>query len=291
MRNLVQMLVLAVATVLGGCASQEVGTREGPPFVTVDGIKVPYTEVGKGRDVVVFVHGWCCDRTFWDAQLAAPELAKGRRLIALDLPGHGQSDKPKTTKYSMDLFVRSITAVMDKAGAERAVLVGHSNGTPMIRQFYRAHPDRVAGLVVVDGALKPFFKNPSEFEQFMAPFRGSKYKETAERMVDGMLQPVKDAAEKEKIRKVMLAAPQWVMVGAMEATQEPGVWTEDTIKVPLLAVMAKSPFWTEGYEAYVKRLAPRCEYRVMDGVSHFLMMDRPGEFNGILAMWLRSNGF
>jgi pimeloyl-ACP methyl ester carboxylesterase len=275
-----------------GCASQrpEPGEVGGPPCAVVDGIRVAYTEVGSGRDAVVFVHGWSCDRTFWDAQMNAPELSVGRRLIAIDLPGHGESDKPKI-KYTMDLYVRSIAAVMDKAGVERAVLVGHSNGTPMVRQFYREHPDRTAGLVVVDGALKSYFKNDSQWKEFIDPLRGKKYKNSASAMVDGMVKPIGDAALRERIRVAMLVTPQWVMVGAMESVAEPGVWAEDTIKVPTLVVLAQSPFWTPGYEEYVKRLAPRCEYYVMKDASHFLMMEKAAEFDGILERWLKGNGF
>lgn len=287
-----RLFATLVMCAMVGCASQGVGTGKpgDPPSVLVDGIRVPYTAVGSGPSAVVFIHGWSCDRSVWNSQVADPALSSGRRLIALDLPGHGQSDKPKAA-YTMDLFVRSIAAVMDKEGIERAVLVGHSNGTPMARQFLRVHPERTAGLVVVDGALRSYFRNPSEWEQFLAPLRGPKHRQGAERMIDGMVKPMAKEEDRERLRKSMLATPQWVMVSAMQAVADPAVWAEDPITVPTLVVLAKSPFWTDGYEAWVRRLAPRCEYRVMDGVSHFLMIDRPAEFNGILSMWLDSNGF
>jgi pimeloyl-ACP methyl ester carboxylesterase len=283
---------LILALVLAGCAStaNELGRPGGPPFAVVDGVRVPYVQAGSGSEAIVFVHGWACDRTFWDAQLADPVLGRGRRLIALDLPGHGQSDKPKTP-YTMDLFVRSISAVMDHAGVERAVLVGHSNGTPMIRQFYRQHPERTAGLVVVDGALRSFFTSSTQWNEFIDPLRGKEYQRNAQQMIDGMVKPIGDEALRNRISVSMLATPQWVMVGAMEAVSAPSVWAEDMIKVPTLVVLAKSPFWTDGYEQWVKRLAPRSEYHIMDGVSHFLMMERPREFNGTMELWLSANGF
>ena len=75
-------------------------------------------------------------------------------MIAIDLPGHGQSDKPQVT-YSMDYFARAVEAVMNDAKAKRAVLVGHSMGTPVARQFYRKYPQKTLAIVIVDGVLRP----------------------------------------------------------------------------------------------------------------------------------------
>src|ERR1700733_6270058 len=99
-------------------------------------IKVHYQDEGKGKDAVVFVHGWTCDLNFWKGQFTA---MPGTRMIFVDLPGHGKSDKPKVD-YTMEYFARSIEAVMKDAGVKKAVLVGHSMGTPVIRNFYKFYP-------------------------------------------------------------------------------------------------------------------------------------------------------
>ena len=66
----------------------------------------------------------------------------------------------------MDLFARAVEAVRAAAGVDRVVLVGHSMGTPVVRQFYRLFPKKTLGLVAVDGSLRPFFTKP---EQIVAP--------------------------------------------------------------------------------------------------------------------------
>ena len=126
----------------------------------------------------------------------------GKRVIALDLPGHGQSDKPKLD-YSMDLFARSVDAVMKKAGVKRAVLVGHSMGTPIARQFYRLHPEKTQGIVVVDGALRNFFPKAMA-DQFIGQMKAN-YKESSVKMVDGMASVIKDEALRKYVREAMLA--------------------------------------------------------------------------------------
>ena len=92
-------------------------------------------------------------------------LRQEYRVITVDLPGHGQSASPKDGKLSMDLFARAVEAVREEAKADRVVLVGHSMGAPVIRQYAHLYPQRVAGLVAVDGPLDLRGFPPPEFKQ------------------------------------------------------------------------------------------------------------------------------
>jgi sigma-B regulation protein RsbQ len=116
---------------------------------SVNGLKIHSSSAGRGEATVMFVHGWTCDSTSWAAQV--PVLSKKYRVITLDLPGHGQSGSPADGKFSMDLFARAVEAVRDEVKAERIVLVGHSMGAPVIRQYARLYSQRVAALVAVMG--------------------------------------------------------------------------------------------------------------------------------------------
>jgi pimeloyl-ACP methyl ester carboxylesterase len=120
---------------------------------TLDGMKIHSTSSGKGPKTIVLVHGWTCDDTSWSAQV--PALSKHYRVITLDLPGHGQSESPKDGKFSMDLFARAIEAVRAERRIDKIALVGHSMGTPVIRQYARLYPQHVAALVIVDGVVIP----------------------------------------------------------------------------------------------------------------------------------------
>ena len=109
------------------------------PAASVDGIPIHSTVHGKGPKTIVFVHGWTCDETSWDAQV--PAFEKEYRVITLDLPGHGKSGSPKTGALTMDMFAKAIEAVRVEAGAGKIVLVGHSMGTPVIRQLRVIYSD------------------------------------------------------------------------------------------------------------------------------------------------------
>lgn len=255
-------------------------------FVDVDHLKVHYTNYGKGDTALLFVHGWACDETVWSEQ--APALAEKIRVITIDLPGHGQSDKPKTISYDKDLYVRAIDGVINDAGVKSVILVGHSNGTPFIRHYYRKFPAKVKALVIVEGPLRAFF-DKENIEKFVAPLRGENYPEAAGRIIEAMISPIKDTTLRAKIKALMLKTPQYVAVSEFEATADPDLWKEDKIDVPVLMVLAKQPSWSAEYEQFVRGLAPKVDYQMWENVSHFLMMERPREFNASVLRFLEQN--
>ena len=246
--------------------------------------KVHYYDLGKSnKKALIFIHGWTCNADFWkDSYAAFPEY----RVVAIDLPGHGLSDKPKTT-YSMEYFAKSIDAVMKAAKIKQAVLVGHSMGTPVIRQFYRLYPKETLGLVIVDGALKPFGPK-SEMDKFFEPLLAN-YKERSPKFIDGLLGLTREDL-KPSIRKTMLAAPDYVAASAMRGMLDDSIWTNDQIKVPALAIMAETPWPKDNADIY-KTIAPNIDYQRWTSVSHFLMMEKPKEFNDAVRLFVVKNKF
>ena len=275
-----------MASVVGGAvpgrAAEDALAKAPSRFAVVDGMRVHYKSLGKGSQALVLVHGWACDLSFWRFQ--AGPLAAHHRVLLIDLPGHGQSDAPEIA-YTPALSARAVDAMLLDAGVTRAVLVGHSNGAPVIRTFARLFPAKTAGLVVVDGNLRPFWQERSQLDAFAGRLRGPKGKEAAAKMIDGMIAATVPEA-RDWIRATMLRTPQQVMVSSFEETGDPAVWTPDPIPVPLLVVLAKSPFWTEDYRQFVRTLSPTVDYQVLERVSHFLMIDDPRRFNRILERFL-----
>jgi len=246
---------------------------------TVEGAKIQSSSVGSGP-TIVFVHGWTCDSSSWTAQV--PVFSKDHRVITLDLPGHGQSASPKDGKLSMDLFARAVEAVRAEAGADRIVLVGHSMGAPVIRQYAHLYPQHVAGLVAVDGPLdvRVF---PTEAPAGFT-LTGPEGRTAREGMIKSMFIAETPAALQEHILKMMLAAPEATAVGAMNAVFNPAIhWTE-VIEAPALTVYAGTANVPD--PAATKELYPNHEATQLKGTGHFLMMEKPDEFNRLLAGFL-----
>ncbi|MFN2513193.1 MAG: alpha/beta fold hydrolase [Pyrinomonadaceae bacterium] len=284
---LLTMVGLAFLLVGGPAASaQKVSTSaEKSRYAKLDGARIHYQSYGKGREALVLIHGWTCNLDYWRDQV--PDFAKRNRVIALDLPGHGRSDKPELA-YTMDLFARAVDAVMRDAKVERAVLVGHSMGTPIARQFYRKYPDKTLAIVIVDGGLRPFGDKKMR-DGFVEAFRAPNYKEAGMKMFEAMAGPQLPAETQEFIKTSFLNTPQRVLVSAMEGMNDESLYGPDKMNVPVLAILAKSPFWPADTEQFFRSLAPNLDFHMWEGVGHFLMMERPKQFNEAVIAFLSKN--
>lgn len=99
---------------------------------------------------LLFVHGFGNEAHVWDD--LAPAVAPYYRTLAVDLRGHGDSDRDPEARYDYDAHVADLEALTEALGIERLVLVGHSLGGRIAMLFAGRHPERMAGLVVVDSA-------------------------------------------------------------------------------------------------------------------------------------------
>jgi len=99
--------------------------------------------------VILCVHGWAC--SVYSFRRLMPLLARdGMRVVAIDLPGHGLSDKPDEARlYTLDALVECVLAAMDSLGISGALLVGHSMGGPICARAAVLAPHRVAGLALL----------------------------------------------------------------------------------------------------------------------------------------------
>jgi pimeloyl-ACP methyl ester carboxylesterase len=275
--------LLSVLLVVTSAAAQKPESSQGESrYTSLDKTRIHYQSYGKGREALVLIHGWSCNLDYWRDQI--PDFEKRNRVIAIDLPGHGQSDKPELS-YSMDLFARAVDAVLRDAGVKRAVLVGHSMGTPIARQFYRKYPEKTLAIVIVDGALRPF-GDKKMMEGFIGSFRGPNYKEAGNQMFAAMAGPNLTAEIQERIKASFLNTPQYVLVSAMEGMADDSIWGQDKINVPVLAIMAKSPFYPADTEQFYHSLAPNLDFQMWEGVGHFLMMEKPKQFNEAVTGFL-----
>jgi pimeloyl-ACP methyl ester carboxylesterase len=256
---------------------------------TVDGIKIHSSSAGKGPKTVILVHGWTCDETTWNSQV--PELSKEYRVITLDLPGHGRSGSPKDGKLTMELFARAVEAVRKDSKADRVVVVGHSMGTPVVIEYARLHPEHTAALVFVDGLVNLTPAPPGSSARVPNPSLvggpdGLKGRET---MIRGMFSASTTPEMQKHILSMMLAAPESTAVGAMQATFDPTYWKGDVFTEPVLGLYADHS--RSGDREYMKVHFPNMDYEEIADTGHFLMLEKPEEFNRLLIAFLEKQSF
>jgi len=242
-----------------------------------------FVRAGRGKPALLFVHGYACSHDDWRGQLA--HFSKSHEVVACDLRGHGATPG-RADECSIANFAGDVAALVTNLDLAKAVLVGHSMGTPVIRQFYRLYPDQTLGLVVVDGALRPFGKK-AEIEKYFEPLFKD-YRGEAPKFIDGLLEPTR-ADLKPDIRSAMLSTPDYVGISAMRGMLDDKIWTNDQIKVPVLAIMSGSGQWAADTKDFYQTIAPNLDFQMWAGVSHFLMMEKPYEFNSAIQYFIVKN--
>ena len=140
------LLVLIPILLLTGCASMRsnvVGARAR----SFDGTEVVYDARGRGEPALVFIHGWCCNRGQWNAQM--DQFDDDHRVVAIDLGGHGESGRTRG-HWTIPDYGHDVEAVVKAQRLDRVILVGHSMGGPVALLAAARMPDRVIGVIGVD---------------------------------------------------------------------------------------------------------------------------------------------
>lgn len=147
------VLVAFIGAALCGCAGSAsedpARTLEASGFYDSDGLQVYYESIGLGRPLIL-VHGWGVDLDInWRLPGWIDALAQERLVIAIDVRGHGRSDKPLDQDlYSYSLMARDVLNLMDTFGIEQADYMGYSMGAFMGAYLLGHHTERFSSMVL-----------------------------------------------------------------------------------------------------------------------------------------------
>lgn len=283
MNRFLKIFLLSVPIILLiiGCAKQEEELAIiVDSAISADGNEIHYQVQGQGKPALIFIHGWCCDRSYWDAQL--PYFAQKYEVVAIDLAGHGESGLDRK-EWTMGAFGEDVVAVVNKLNLEQVVLVGHSMGGPVILEAARRMPKRVIGLVGVD-TLQNFEDKftQEQIDDMLTPLR-SNFAEATSNFVRTMFTPNSEPALVEKIAADMSSAPQEVGLGALEGyvdfQNNEKIRVLQEVQAPITCINSDQyPTNVEANQHY----APSFKALIMSGVGHFNMMEDPETFNRLL---------
>lgn len=255
-------------------------------FLKVKGVRLHYVSYGKQKQAVVLVHGWSCDNEFWSKQI--PALTPYWRVIAVDLPGFGKSDKPHV-EYTPQYFSDALAAMISNAKATHIYLVGHSMGGTVVRQYTHDHPDNVASLVIVDSRSllqgEDLGRPYPERKHLVDELYGPEEQESARRDIVRMFTDQTPSELQQQILTKMLSTPAYVAASAMKGLLTPVKWSQYPTTIPTLALY-RSPVSDDALHA-LYAMFPNLTFKVYPGAGHFLMMEQPEEFNHQLVQFFQ----
>jgi pimeloyl-ACP methyl ester carboxylesterase len=243
-----------------------------------DGVTIVYSAAGAGEPALVFVHGGLADRGFWDGQLL--EFAARHRTIALDLAGHGESGTNRKA-WSIPAFGADVKAVVEAEKARSVIIFGNSLGGPVAVEAALLLPGRVLGVVGVDTFQGIDYTITAEDVRERARSFGSDYAGALKRMVGVLFHKDADPAVVADAEKRMSGMPpaiaREIFLGM--AGYDLGA-SVSRLTVPLRAING---------DLYPTDIAANRQVKadfdavIMEHMGHYPMLERPGEFNGLVA--------
>lgn len=267
---------LAAVAGLGACADALV---PGPGTVTSsDGTEIHYTVSGSGDETLVLVHGWAGDQTYWQDQVRS--LSDDFSIVTVDLGGHGLSGADRTD-WSIERFSEDVVAVVEGLDLDRAVLVGHSLGGPVVLEAASAMPDRIGAVLGVDtfhdswtaaGAFDGLLEQLEiDFQAAAAPFVRTMFLESSPQ------------ALADRIVADMVLQPPASGIAALDGLNGWGARNMESAiaQLPVPLGLIQSQLFS-GAMTRVEATAPDTPVTTLDGLGHFLMSEDPARFDSAL---------
>jgi pimeloyl-ACP methyl ester carboxylesterase len=277
----IMSLIACIALLLLTFGMTQAQTKWPRVAFSKDGTPISYEVYGSGEPALVFVHGWSCDARYWREQV--PYFSKTHRVVTLDLAGHGHSGAQRS-RYTMAAFGEDVRAVAEATGSGSVILIGHSMGGTVIAEAARLMPDRVAGLIGIDTLQNiEYPMTRKELKKMMTPLKRN-FRTGSRQFVGQMISPRTDPRLREWILSDMSAASPAVALSAMNDMMSQYITGEaakifDKLRIPVITVNGDS--WPINFEANRRHMFSY-DAIVLKEADHFLMMNRPAEFNQAL---------
>lgn len=296
-----KVMIFAAFTLLvctTGCApkNDDINCLPSQYVMMNDSIQVHYKAWGSGTKTVMFVHGFGCNMNAWESQFDALKGEQDLRLLFIDLPGYGQSSKPRVD-YTLSFFSQAVSSVLDDVNCSYAFLVGHSLGTPVCRQTLMECPWRIAGLMDIDGVYCLYPKlsdNPSEEELatskayeeavqgFASSFDGEACRDNIVGFVQSLAGPNTPAEITDYALGCMPETPEYVASSTMHNLIDRKWWTDFPIPFATEIICTQNSGLEPDNRDKMQALYPAMQYTELETCGHFIQMEQAGLVNDCL---------
>lgn len=235
-----------------------------------------YTSTGTGEATVVLTHGLAASAAVWAAQIAA--LAPQYRTLAWDLRGHGQS-APHPAPCMLADLATDLRYVLDAAGVERAVVLGHSAGGVIAIRFALDHPERTRALVLV-GTASACNAQARQFYEDLAAL-------AAERGMEPVYRRLGISAGQTRATPTDPATFAHVARAMASLHTEPLTPRLGEIRCPALMIVGEKDFLGAGGSVILHRGIAGSSLRIVPERGHGIFLEDPAGFNRLLLDYLR----
>lgn len=282
--------LLMAATGYFSCKNTE-GLFTTGTIETSDNIRMAYQSCGNGDTTLLFIHGWCINKEYWQPQF--DHFCGRYKLVAVDLPGFGQSGKNRTD-WSFEKYARDIKNCIDQLHLKNVVLIGHSMSGDIVLKTDVSYPDHIIGLIGIDNLHQPGKPMDSaELAQTDSFFNAmlNNYHSTIEEVMPVYLfQPSTPDSIRQRVMQDVLQTDSVLSVAVSRAQTEISQQQQNLMRQihhPLCLV--NSDAFPTSLDSLNKYCAHGCKLYLVPGTGHYPMVEKPELFNMALqrAIWLQ----
>jgi pimeloyl-ACP methyl ester carboxylesterase len=252
-----------------------------PIKITDKGVNIAYTDNGKGDTTLLFVHGWCINKTYWASQVKY--FGNKYRVVTVDLPGFGESGKNRKV-WDTEAFSRDIDSVNSQLNLKNVILIGHSMAGHIVLQAAIDKPQNVVGLVGVDnfketGGPVPTKKDTADYKQAIDQLKHH-FKHTAFDYVNTSLfyKTTADSIKKRVLNDVA-KADSVIAVACLELDNFNEAKKLKEVKKKLYLI--NSDYTKTDTTGFKINHIPYQVF-IIHATGHFPMIEKPKEFNTLL---------
>jgi pimeloyl-ACP methyl ester carboxylesterase len=245
-------------------------------FVDSAGGRIFVRSAGESGPAVLLVHALGGSGTHWGPQLAA--LGETLRVFAPDLRGHGRSESPAGAAYDIAAHAADLLAVVDALGLDRFALAGHSFGAWVALELAANHADRITALALLDPGGDTSAEPPEAIETALAAAREDPRREF-ERHYREFLHSAKPATARRVLADLAATSEDVLVTGLAEAMRYPARARLAAYPGPVLCIAGP----LNDTLGSLTRTVPGLATEWLAPTSHWLMLDRPEQTNGLLA--------
>jgi pimeloyl-ACP methyl ester carboxylesterase len=235
---------------------------------------------GRGGVPVLFAHSLAGNYRHWKAQL--DHLRPQRRAAAFDFRGHGHSDPARNGDYSINGMAADISAVVESLGLDRFVLAGHSMGGGAALAYAGAHPDRVAGLLLIDPIGDGKQIPSAEAEAFLGEFE-THYESASQSYWKAIAGS--NSAIQQRLLADLRATPKEVVIPVLRSVMRfdpaPALAHYTGPKLSVITPANDQPF-------SLHRLGNGFPNHLVTGTGHWIQLDKPDELNRLIDEFLET---
>lgn len=257
-----------------------------------DGTTIACQRCGTGDTTLLFIHGWCINKEYWDEQVKA--FCPRYTVVTIDLPGFGASGHNRK-EWSFANYTEDVKKVIDELRLKNVILIGHSMSGDIILQAGNRYPEKLIGIVGIDNLQSPVAPMQEEQQKQYAAFfdqLSRQFDSTVNQFMRGSLfQPSTPAAVAERVMNNVFTADSVIAIQVLrelyKTSQDEQILMRGLSHRLRLIASDVVPVQADSLNRYC---AKGFSLETIHGSGHYPMLEQPAAFNAALQRTIDAIG-